>query len=199
MKTRNATTVINLIDAHLRRVLNIRANYGHASLDAAVNAAINGEYRDKVLDGTFGQTINARLHFAKQKGDAFAAAILVDNPCEANNRWSVLTAILDARRCNAHGTERANDVITRDAKLYGCARNSRRRLTSRRVQFRRRGGKRGAFLQQNNATPRNRRRLLYRETLRPKSRENLLQTNFPPSMPSLLAFSEYPRSIRSHW
>ena len=119
MKTRNATTVINLIDAHLRRVLNIPANYGRASLEAAVNAVANGEYRDKALDGTFGQTIHTRLHFAKQKGDAFAAAILVDNAREANNRWCVLTAILDARRSNAHGTERAADVITRDAKLFG--------------------------------------------------------------------------------
>lgn len=119
MKTRNATTVINLIDAHLRRVLNIPANYGRASLDAAVNAAINGEWRDKVLDGTFGQTISARLNFAAQKGDAFAKAILVDNTIEANNRWRVLTAILDARRCNAHGTERANAVINVDAKIYG--------------------------------------------------------------------------------
>lgn len=119
MKTRNATTVINLIDAHLHRVLNIPANYGRASLEAAVNAVANGEYRDKVLDGTFGQTIHARLHFAKQKGDAFAAAILVDNPREANNRWCVLTAILDARRSTAHGTERADDVIKRDVKLYG--------------------------------------------------------------------------------
>ena len=95
-----ATTAINLLDAHLRKVLNIATNWKGSSLKDAV---ANPVWKDKLINGTFGQTIAARLGWAAEKNDTVAKMFVVENYRETCRRWRVLCAVLDARRAEAHG------------------------------------------------------------------------------------------------
>ena len=84
MKPRNATTAVNLIDLHLRRVLNIPAAYGQTALAAA--GTVRLEY-----PGTLEKALAMRLFWAARRGDTVAETLA------APGRFAIVSALVAAR------------------------------------------------------------------------------------------------------
>ena len=84
MKPRNATTAVNLIDLHLRRVLSIPAAYGQTALAAA--GTVRLEY-----PGTLEKALAMRLFWAARRGDTVAETLA------APGRFNLVAALIAAR------------------------------------------------------------------------------------------------------
>lgn len=84
MKPRNATTAVNLLDLHLRRVLNIPAAYGQTALAAA--GTVRLEY-----PGTIEKALAMRLFWAARRGDTVAETLA------APGRFAIVSALIAAR------------------------------------------------------------------------------------------------------
>lgn len=84
MKPRNATTAVNLIDLHLRRVLSIPAAYGQTALAAA--GTVRLEY-----PGTIEKALTMRLFWAARRGDTVAETLA------APGRFDLVAALIAAR------------------------------------------------------------------------------------------------------
>lgn len=84
MKPRNATTAVNLIDLHLRRVLNIPAAYGQTALAAAGTVRLE-------FPGTLEKALAMRLFWAARRGDTVAETLA------APGRFDLIAALIAAR------------------------------------------------------------------------------------------------------
>ena len=96
-----ATTIVNLIDAHLRKFFSGSEAWKDTSLREAIPY---NEERFLTLTGTFNKTKFPRLHWAYQQGDAFAAIIENNsNHQEWLQKARQLNIIVEIRNKLAHG------------------------------------------------------------------------------------------------